>query len=89
MPNTWEKATHFFDLPDYLVFRATCEDVRSACTITCKWTYLAHEDSDTEGSIGSWDDTYFKKVGLADLTDEGYQRIGTQIRQWVKLLGLV
>jgi FGGY-family pentulose kinase len=31
-----------FDLPDFLVYRATGEDVRSECTTTCKWTYLAH-----------------------------------------------
>lgn len=80
MPRTWKKATHFFDLPDYLVFRATGKDVRSACTTTCKWTYLAHEDSETEGSLGRWDDSYFREIGLGDLTNEGYRRIGTNIR---------
>ena len=87
MPNTWEKATHFFDLPDYLVFRATGEDVRSACTTTCKWTYQAHQDSDQSGSIGAWDDSYFREVGLADLTDEGYQRVGTHIRPMGEAVG--
>lgn len=86
-PNTWEKATYFFDLPDYLVFRATGEDVRSACTTTCKWTYQAHQDSAQTRSIGAWDDSYFKEVGLADLTDEGYQRIGTQIRPMGEAVG--
>lgn len=80
MPNTWEKATHFFDLPDYLVYRATGEDVRSACTTTCKWTYLAHEDSAQTGSIGAWDDSYFREIGLGELANEGYMRIGTNIR---------
>jgi FGGY-family pentulose kinase len=87
MPDTWKKATHFFDLPDYLVFRATGEDVRSACTTTCKWTYLAHQDSAKTGSIGTWDDSYFEEVGLADLTDEGYKRIGTQIRPMGEAVG--
>lgn len=87
MPNTWEKATHFFDLPDYLVFRATGKDVRSACTTTCKWAYLAHQDSAKTGSMGAWDDSYFEEVGLADLTDEGYKRIGTQIRPMGEAVG--
>lgn len=87
MPEIWEKATHFFDLPDYLVFRATGEDVRSACTTTCKWTYLAHEDSAQSRSIGAWDDSYFEEVGLADLTNEGYHRIGTQIRPMGEAVG--
>lgn len=80
MPSTWRKATHFFDLPDYLVFRATGIDIRSACTTTCKWTYLAHEDSNASESIGTWDDSFFHEIGLSDLVNEGYKRIGTNIR---------
>jgi FGGY-family pentulose kinase len=33
----------YFDLADYLVWRATGADVASVCTLTCKWNYLAHE----------------------------------------------
>lgn len=80
MPETWKKATHFFDLPDYLVYRATGENVRSACTTTCKWTYLAHKDSNSNANIGTWDDSYFQEIGLDDLVSEGYKRIGTDIR---------
>lgn len=80
MPETWKKAAHFYDLPDYLVFRATGEDVRSTCTTTCKWTYLAHEESSESGNPGRWDDTYFQQVGLDDITEENYKRIGRKIR---------
>ncbi len=80
MPDTWNKAALFFDLPDYLVYRATGEDVRSACTTTCKWTYLCHEESRTEGSIGRWNDSYFREIGLSDLVDENYRRIGRKVR---------
>lgn len=80
MPETWGKATLFFDLPDYLVYRATGEDVRSACTTTCKWTYLSHQESARPGSIGAWVDSYFRKIGLEDFIAESYQRIGTNIR---------
>ena len=43
MPETWRQAAWFFDLPDFLVFCATGEDVRSLCSAVCKWTYLGHE----------------------------------------------
>ncbi len=80
MPDAWKKAALFFDLPDYLVYRATGEDVRSACTTTCKWTYLCHEESESDASIGRWDDSYFREIGLGDLADEGYMRIGQKVR---------
>jgi FGGY-family pentulose kinase len=72
MPDTFRAAAAFFDLPDYLAFRATDADVRSECTTTCKWTYLAHERR--------FDAEYFRAAGLGELADEGFRRVGTQIR---------
>jgi ribulose kinase len=43
MPGSWQAAGHFFDLADFLTFRATGNRDRSQCTLACKWTYLAHE----------------------------------------------
>ena len=43
LPATYRDAGHFFDLADYLTYRATGRTTRSMCTLTCKWTYLAHE----------------------------------------------
>jgi D-ribulokinase len=70
-PETFSKAEHFFDLADYLTWRATGSTNRSVCTTTCKWTYLSHERR--------WDETYFRQIGLAELADEEFKRIGTQI----------
>jgi D-ribulokinase len=39
--------------------------------VTCKWTFLAHE--------GRWDADYFRAIGLEDLADDGFKRIGTDI----------
>jgi len=71
MPDTYFNAGQFFDLPDYLTWAATGMLTRSACTVTCKWTYLAHEDR--------WDDSYFQEIGLPELPEEGFARIGQKI----------
>ena len=71
LPATYDAAWQFFDLPDFLTWRASGSLARSTCTVTCKWTYLAHE--------GRWDADYFRQIGLADLADDGFTRIGTEI----------
>ena len=70
----WQKTKLFFDLPDFLVWRATGSDVRSLCTTVCKWTYLGHEDG------GRFREDYFRQIGLGALADEGWARIGTRVR---------
>lgn len=71
LPATYDAAWQFFDLPDFLTWRASGSLARSTCTVTCKWTYLAHE--------GRWDADYFRQIGLADLAEDGFARIGTKI----------
>ena len=71
LPATFNSAWQFFDLADYLTWRSTGSLARSVCTVTCKWTYLAHESR--------WDEGYFRKVGLGALADEGFSRIGREI----------
>ena len=70
-PEIYARAAHFLDLTDFLTWRATGALERSACTVTCKWTYLAHE--------GRWDDSYFRQIGLGDLADQGFARIGQRV----------
>jgi FGGY-family pentulose kinase len=72
LPASWQRARRFLDLPDFLTYRATGEDVRSLCTTTCKWTYLEKG--------GGWDATFFQRAGLSDLASEGFSRIGTRVR---------
>lgn len=70
-PATFKATWQFFDLADFLTWKSTGDLARSTCTVTCKWTYLAHE--------ARWDDNYFRKIGLEELADEGFARIGTDI----------
>ena len=70
-PETIAKAGHFFDLTDFLSFRATGSLTRSACPATCKFGYLAHEKR--------WPDEFFDSIGLGFLKDDNYARIGAAI----------
>jgi D-ribulokinase len=70
-PRVFGAAWQFFDLVDYLTWRATGDIRRSVCTVTCKWTYLAHEKR--------WDDGYFRAIGLGVLANEEFARIGRTI----------
>jgi FGGY-family pentulose kinase len=76
----WKRAARFFDLPDFLTYRATGVDARSLCTTVCKWTYLGHEESDDLDTIGRWDPTYFEAIGLEELVEEDFARIGRRVR---------
>jgi D-ribulokinase len=71
LPSTYRSAGHFFDLADYLSFRATVSTARSICTLACKWNFLAHERR--------WSERYFERIGLGDLASDSYAKIGNQI----------
>ncbi|XP_034271086.1 FGGY carbohydrate kinase domain-containing protein isoform X1 [Pantherophis guttatus] len=66
----WEKAGHFFDLPDFLSWKATGATARSLCTLVCKWTY---------SSETGWDDNFWKSIGLEDLMANKYSKIGNEV----------
>jgi D-ribulokinase len=71
LPSTYRSAGHFFDLADYLSFRATGSTARSICTLACKWNFLAHERR--------WSERYFDRIGLGNLASDSYAKIGNQI----------
>lgn len=75
-------AARFFDLADYLTWRATGEDVRSLCTTVCKWTYQGHLGGrrNGSGSVGQWDAGFLRQIGLGDLVEDGFVRIGQRVR---------
>jgi FGGY-family pentulose kinase len=60
LPEAWARYGRLLDLADFLTFRASGSNQRSCCTVTCKWTYLAHE---TPG----WQADFLGEVGLDDL----------------------
>ncbi len=63
-PDVWSRAGLFLDLADYLTWRASGSTARSECTLTCKWTYLAHE---AEG----WQTDFLADRDVGDLLERG------------------
>ena len=59
-PEQWHRFERILDLADFLTFRASGSNQRSCCTVTCKWTYLAHENP-------GWQTDFLDAMGLGDL----------------------
>jgi FGGY-family pentulose kinase len=64
LPETWDRAGFFFDLADFLTWKASGSPARSQCTLACKWTYLAHEEP-------GWRRDFFEAVGIPDMLARG------------------
>ena len=71
-PTTWARAHKFFDLPDWLTYRATGDAARSLCSTVCKWNYWVPPS----GQLVGWDADFFQAAGLAEFVEEGWARIG-------------
>ena len=80
LPETWRRASKFFDLADFLTYRASGSNARSLCTVVCKWTFLGHE-----GASGGWDKTYFNAIGLEELLED--DKIGSDFLPMGAFLG--
>jgi ribulose kinase len=57
----------FFDLPDFLTYRATGDNTRSSCSLTCKCSFIPQE---------GWQADFFRHIGLVEFVDGGYRQIG-------------
>lgn len=60
LPRSWARVAQAFDLTDFLTWAATGNPARSQCTLTCKWTYLAH-------ATPGWQADFLARCDLADL----------------------
>lgn len=49
---------------------------RSLCSLVCKWTYEAHPS----GNKG-WSEDYFRQIGLSDLMDQNWKKIGSVVKE--------
>jgi len=80
LKSSWQRITRFFDLADFLSYRATGDDTRSLCTTVCKWTYLGHDG-------GRWADDFLERIGLGELAADGHAKIGRRVRPMGERVG--
>ena len=64
-PSLFSKC-QFFDLPDFLTYRATNNVSRSSCSLTCKTSYVP----------SGWHDEFFRQIGLDELVERQYSQVG-------------
>ncbi|KAG2056087.1 Pentulose kinase [Suillus hirtellus] len=50
----------FFDLPDFFTYKATGDNTRSFCSVTCKCSYVPDK---------GWQPDFFERIGLGELVD--------------------
>ncbi|KAH9921515.1 Pentulose kinase [Epithele typhae] len=62
------KRCQFFDLPDFLTYRATDTSNRSCCSIACKCSYVPTKDG--------WQPEFFEKIGLGEFVENGFNQLG-------------
>lgn len=72
----------FFDLPDYLTFKATGKENRSFCSAVCKQGFLP---VGVEGSDIGWSKEFLNSIGLSELTKNDFERLGGSLREKKKL----
>ncbi|KAJ8681215.1 hypothetical protein QAD02_017002 [Eretmocerus hayati] len=68
---TWNEAGMFFDLPDFLTWKATDCESRSLCSLVCKWNLIAGPKG-----LNHWDTDYLNQIGLSDLQADNWKKIG-------------
>jgi FGGY-family pentulose kinase/HAD superfamily hydrolase (TIGR01509 family) len=70
IPETFARA-QFFDLTDFLTWKASGSRARSTCTVVCKWLY--------QGAERRWPEPTYRAIGLGALLEDGARRIGAEI----------
>ncbi|RVE44431.1 hypothetical protein evm_010908 [Chilo suppressalis] len=74
MPQKWLEFGHFFDLPDFLTWKATGSFSRSLCSLVCKWNY----ECSVDGKRG-WNTSFLRQIGLDDLAENNFEKIGNTV----------
>lgn len=73
MPKELFDRCRFFDLVDALTYLATGLETRSFCSAVCKQGFMP---MGVAGSSKGWQEDFFKAIGLGDLADDDFRRIG-------------
>lgn len=73
MPKELFDRCKFYDLADALTHLATGNEKRSFCSVVCKQGFVP---VGVDGSVKGWQDNFLKEIGLEDLTEDNFKRLG-------------
>lgn len=73
MPEETFAKSKFYDLVDALTHIATGGEARGFSSMVCKQGYLP---KGVEGSEKGWQEDFLQEIGLGELADNGFDRIG-------------
>lgn len=73
MPKELFDRCKFYDLADALTHMATGGETRSFCSTVCKQGYVP---VGVDGSVKGWQEDFYHTVGLSELVDDNFKRIG-------------
>ncbi|KAL8948170.1 MAG: hypothetical protein Q9222_005621 [Ikaeria aurantiellina] len=73
MPKELFDRCKFYDLADALTHMATGNETRSFCSTVCKQGFVP---VGVDGSVKGWQDDFLKEIGLGDLTEDNFKRLG-------------
>jgi FGGY-family pentulose kinase len=73
MPKEVFDKCKFYDLADALTHMATGTESRSLCSVTCKQGYVP---VGVDGSVKGWQDDFLSEIGLKDLCEDNFRRMG-------------
>ncbi|KAI0536883.1 Nup93/Nic96-domain-containing protein [Xylaria digitata] len=63
----------FYDLADALTHLATGNEIRSFCSTVCKQGYVP---VGVDGSVKGWQEDFYHTIGLSDLVEDNFKRMG-------------
>ncbi|KAI2703335.1 hypothetical protein CBS147317_4202 [Penicillium roqueforti] len=73
MPKELFGRCKFYDLGDALTHIATGNEKRSFCSVVCKQGYVP---VGVDGSVKGWQEDFLQHIGLGDLTEDNFKRMG-------------
>lgn len=73
MPKELFDRCKFYDLTDALTHMATGNETRSFCSVVCKQGFVP---VGVDGSVKGWQEDFLKAIGLEDLCEDNFKRMG-------------
>jgi FGGY-family pentulose kinase len=73
MPKELFDRCKFYDLTDALTHIATGNETRSYCSVVCKQGFVP---VGVDGSVKGWQEDFLKEIGLEDLCNDNFKRMG-------------